>query len=213
MKHDCVSELMIDRLIAGELATDAAARVRDHAASCPVCGGLLGHAEAVARRFSAAPPPLRRPLRRSAQVGGAATALAAALALVIAAPWRSDPGGIRTKGGPSLGLFVSHGGAVRRGALGEVVAPGDQLQPVITAERAGWIAITAVDGAGLRTVYAAPQPVAAGRDRPLPFSIILDRTPGPTTLTAVFCPGPFALDPPPQGCTRDAFTLDVLDIQ
>ena len=161
----------------------------------------------MARRFAAAPPPLRLAPRRGARVAGAVTALAAAIALVVAAPWRGDP--VRTKGGPSLGLFVSHGGAVRRGASGEVVAPGDQLQPVISAARPGWIAITAVDGIGAHTVYAAPQPIGAGRDRPLPFSIVLDGTRGPTTLTAVFCPGPFALEPPPQGCTRDAITIEI----
>lgn len=209
MMEDCVSELRIDRLLAGELAPDAAARIRSHAASCAVCGGLLARAEAVARSFAAAPPPLRLPARPAVRIAGWAAALAAGVALVVAAPWRGGPDGIRTKGGPSLGLFVSHDGVVRRGASGEVVAPGDRLQPVTTADRAGWIAITAVDGAGTRTVYAAPQPVDAGRDRLLPFSIVLDDTRGPTTITAAFCPGPFALAAPPPDCTRDAVTVEV----
>jgi hypothetical protein len=215
MRQDCVSELLVDRLIAGELATDAAARVRDHAATCADCGDLLGRAEAAARRFAVAPPPLRLPAPRTARIAMASTALAAAVALVVVAAWRpgsgqggSDPAH-RAKGGPSLGLFVSHGGAVHRSQDGEIVAPGDRLQPVTTAMRPGWIALTAVDGAGLHTVYAAPRPLAAGRDQPLPFSIVLDDTRGPTTLTAVFCPLPFALEAPPDGCTRDAITIEI----
>jgi hypothetical protein len=213
MTPDCVSELLIDRWLAGELAADAAARVRDHAATCADCGHVLDRAEATARRFAVAPPPLRLPAPRTVRIAVASAALAAAIALVVVAPWRSGAGGSdpdhRAKGGPSLGLFVSHGGAIHRGQGGEVVAPGDQLQPVTTAARPGWIALTAVDGAGLHTVYAAPQPLAAGRDQPLPFSIVLDDTRGPTTLTAVFCPLPFALEAPPDGCTRDAITLEI----
>jgi hypothetical protein len=209
MRQDCISELWIDRLIAGELTAEAAARVRHHAARCAECGGLLDHAEDIAQRFAAAPPPLRLPAPRAARVTVAATALVAAIALVVAAPWRGDPDAVRTKGGPSLGLFVAHGGAIRRVVPGEVVAPGDQLQPVITTEHPGWIAVTAVDGAGQRTVYAAPQPVGAGRDRPLPFSIVLDATRGPTTLTAVFCSGPFVLAAVPHDCTGDTIALEI----
>jgi len=214
MRQDCVSELLIDRLLAGELPVDATARVRGHAATCADCGDLLGRAEAAARRFAEARPPLRLPAPRTARIAAASAALAAVVALVIAAPWRSRSGEAgdpdhRTKGGPSLGLFVSHGGALHRSQPGEIVAPGDQLQPVTTAMRPGWIALTAVDGAGLYTIYAAPQPLAAGRDRPLAFSIVLDDARGPTTLTAVFCERPFALDAPPDGCTRDAITIEI----
>lgn len=207
MSQNCVSELMIDRLLAGELVPEAAARVRVHAATCASCGDLLGRAEVVAARFATKAPPLRLAPRRVTRVAGAAAALAAVLALVWIAPWRSD--GVRTKGVPSLGVFISHDGAVRRAANHDTAAPGDRLQPVTTAVRAGWIAITATDGAGARTIYAAPQPVGAGRDRPLPFSIILDETRGLTTITAVFCRAPFALDAPPTECTTDAIALEV----
>jgi len=209
MRQDCVSELMIDRLIAGELDGDAALRIRAHAASCDDCGGLLGQAEAVARSFAVERPALRLPGRRAIRAAAGVAALAAGVALVVSAPWRGDPDGVQTKGRPSLGVFVSHGGELRRGVDGEVVAPGDRLQPVVTMQRAGWIAITAVDGAGMHTVYAAPQPVAAGRDRPLPFSIVLDDTRGRTAITVVFCGEPFALDQVPPGCTRDTIALEV----
>jgi hypothetical protein len=207
MTSDCASELMIDRMIAGELAAEAAAGIRGHAATCASCGELVASAESARRRFAAAPPPLRLPGRR-ARVAGAAAA-AAALAVALVAVWRAGPDGVRTKGGASLGVFVSHHGVLRRGGAGEVVAPGDRLQLVTATDRAGWIAITALDGRGARTVYAAPRPVGAGRDRPLPFSIVLDDALGPTTITAVFCAESFALEAPPPGCTRDAIRLEV----
>jgi hypothetical protein len=230
MTGACVSELMIDRLLAGELAADTTAQIRAHTDGCASCGRLLRDAEAVARRFAAAPPPLQldgtarpaRPVRAGAVA--AAVACAAAVAIVVAAPWRdrraseAGPGapgvqgtvaGARTKGAPSLGVFISHGGELRRAEAGEAVAPGDRLQLVTSSERAAWIAVSAVDGVSVRTVYAPPQPLAAGRERPLPFSIILDATRGTTTITAVFCPERFALDQPPADCTSDAIALEV----
>ena len=199
------SELTIDRMLAGELSHDDAAAVRAHAADCTECGGLLETAEAIGRRFAAAPPPLRFAPRRRTAFVGATAALAAALAIVIAMK-RGDEPEVRTKGRPSIGVFVQHGGVLRRAQSGEVVAPGDRLQLVATTERAGWLAIEAVDGTAAHAVYARSQPVPAGRDRPLPFSIIIDNVLGPTTITATFCPRPFAS---PDECTSDTFALEV----
>jgi len=202
MTASCVSELTIDRLLAGELADPAA--VRAHAAGCATCGGLLRDAEAIAARFATAAPPLGfpDPGRARPVVLAAAAALAAVLALVVWAPWRGGESGVQTKGRPALGVFVSHAGVLRRAVSGEVVAPGDRLQLVTTSERAGSITVSATDGAGTRTVYAERQAVAAGRDRPLGFSIILDEIRGPTAITAVFCAAP-------DDCTTDGFTLEV----
>jgi hypothetical protein len=150
MTQACISELMIDRLLAGELAGEAAAQIRAHAEGCTSCGGLLRDAEAVLQRFAAAPPPawLARPRVSAVSVAGgvvAVVALAAAVAIVIAPSWREPAGGrelaLRTKGKPSLGVFVSHRGELQRTGSGEVVAPGDRLQLVTSSERAGWLAI------------------------------------------------------------------------
>src|SRR5262245_5948538 len=210
MTPSCISELKIDRLLAGELAADDAERARSHAAGCAECGELLRHAEATTRRFAEDRPPLRLAVQRR---GRAAVAIAsAALAVVVVGlairSLRDAPDGIRTKGRAALGFYVSHAGQLRRGRSGDVVAPGDRLQLVTTSERAGWIAVTGVDALAVRQVYAAPQPHAAGRDRALPFSIILDATPGPTTITAVFCAGPFVIDRPAAECVTDAFTIE-----
>jgi hypothetical protein len=207
MTPTCVSELRIDRLVAGELTGAEAAQARGHAASCPPCGALLADAEAVAREFAAARPPLRRPGRAPAIA--AAAAIAAIAAVVVFGPWRDAPVGVRAKGRATLGVFVAHGAAVRRGQPGEVVAPGDRLQLVTTSERAGWLAVTGIDAAGVREVFAAPHLIAAGRDRALGFSIVLDGTRGPQTITAVFCPAPFALGVVPAGCSTDELVVEV----
>jgi hypothetical protein len=212
MTLPCVSELTIDRLLAGELADPAPAEIRGHAATCATCGGLLRDAEGIVARFAAAPPQLAFPdpyRSRAVGIGAAAAALAAAVALVVWAPWRGEQGGVQTKGRPTIGVFVSHAGVLRRAVSGEVVAPGDRLQLVASNERASGLAVSAVDGSGARTVYAAPQAILAGRDRPLGFSIILDETRGRTAITAMFCAEPFALEQPPDDCTADGFTLEV----
>jgi hypothetical protein len=209
MTQPCVSELLIDRLLAGELAPAEAAQARTHAADCAVCHELVSHAEAIARRFAANPPPLRLSShRRGIAVASAAIAMAAAVVVVAIRPPREAPPEVRTKGRVAFGFFVSHAGELRRGQSGEVVAPADRLQLVVTTERAGWIAVTGVDALGVRQVYAEPQPLVAGRDRSLPFSIILDDTLGPSTITGVFCSGPFALAQPPADCTIDAFSIE-----
>ena len=204
MTDACVSELTIDRMLVGELAPAAATRVRAHAGTCTECGALLANAERYAAGFAAHRPALHALRRRRIDL---AAALAAAAAAVVAIAWpRGET--IMTKGGAILGFYVAHGDDLRRGQDREVVAPGDRLQLVTTLDAPAWLAVTGVDAAGTRTVYAAPAPVAAGRDRPLAFSITLDATPGRSTITAVFCPQPFALDRPPAACTSDAFTIE-----
>jgi hypothetical protein len=208
MTEPCVSELSIDRMLAGELAPSVAENLRAHASGCSRCGSLLAQAEAIAARFAAQPPALRLPGRHRSLViglGGAVAAAGIVLALVFS---RGDARGVRTKGSAAVGFFVLHGGELRRGQTGEVVAPGDGLQLVATTDRPSWIAVTGVDATGVRAIYGAPEPLAAGRDRPLPFSIILDATLGRSTITAVFCPGRFELDRPSEGCTSDAFTIE-----
>lgn len=209
MTESCVSELFVDQLVTGELSPEVAAQTRAHAASCASCGQLVAEAEAVAQRFAADPPPLRLPPRRRRRyaVLGAAAVAAAAFAIALV-PARERANGVRVKGPASLGAFVSHAGAMRRAQPGEVVAPGDVVQLVTTSEGDGWIAVTGTEGSAARTVYAAPQPLTAGRDRTLPFSIVIDDTLGPTTITAVFCKTQFTLERIPEPCTRDELTLE-----
>ena len=92
-----VSELSIDRLLAGEVPAEDAAAMRDHARACKACGDRLVEAETVQRDFAAIAPRLAIAVRRRrtaviASVGAAVTALAAACFLVVAWPGTRDPG-------------------------------------------------------------------------------------------------------------------------
>lgn len=203
--NPCVSDLAIDRLLAGEQSDLDATATRDHASSCSRCGALLDDALATRRAFAAAPPPLRLPDRRRRVAAGLVAAAAAAIVALIV--WPRGDTGTRVKGHALLGFFVSHAGEVRRGATGEHVRPGDQLELYTTAGEPGWLAVTSIDGAGVRSVYIAPRPIAMGHEEILPLAIALDATLGDETITGIFCPGPFDATSPPDGCTTDRFTL------
>jgi len=203
----CISELAIDRLLAGELPLLEATAAREHAIRCNRCGGMLDDAVSVQAEFHAAPPPLRLPLpfarrrRFAPYVAGAAAA--AVLVLLVA---RRDPEqtGTHTKGliAPRLGFFVAHDGTVRRGATGERVVPGDRIELATSSAEPGWLTVTSVDGAGVHSVYVPTRAYGAGSDQVLPFAIELDDALGLETVTATFCPMPGA-----RGCTTETFTL------
>jgi hypothetical protein len=213
-----ISELAIDRLVAGELTMLDADAARSHAAGCARCGGLLDDALATKARFAADIPQLALPVplraRRSTRlwaiVAGGMLAAAAAIVLLVRArgPADGDVDGTRAKGRAHLGFYVSHAGDVRRGAGGERVVPGDAIELYSNAVDYGWFAVTSVDGAGARTVYIAPRPYAPGREEIVPQSIVLDATLGTETITGIFCAGPFDPAAPPDDCTFDRFTIE-----
>jgi hypothetical protein len=209
-----VSELAIDRMLAGELSAVEARAVGDHARTCARCGTLYDEAKAARADFARVCPPLRLPGSRprlAIPIGAVAT-LAAALAVVIAWPrTRAEPT-VRAKGSAIVGFFVAHGNQVRRGSVRETVVPGDRIELVTTTTSAAWFAAVSDDAAGTRSVYVALQPIVAGREQLQPMSIELDGVLGSELVSAVFCTGPFDpvsidLRTPPAGCTVDRFTL------
>ena len=205
-----VSELAVDRLIAGEITGEDAAAMRDHLATCARCAPLYADAEAVQRAFAADRPPLALPppvvRRRTAVLASAGAALAAAFAVVIAWP-RATTTGTRTKGAAIVGFFVAHGSDVRRGAVREVVTPGDRIELATTTTEPGWFAAVSDDATGARSIYVAPQPIAAGQERIVPGAIELDAMLGAETVTGVFCAHAFDAHAIPDDCSRDYFTL------
>ena len=210
-----VSDLAIDRCLAGELTPADAAALRDHASACTRCGALLDDALATQRAFALERPPLglvvplhRR--RRAAIAAGVLAVAAAACALVLVRP--HETAAVRTKGTAILGVFVAHGERVRRGGPTEVIAPGDRIELATTTTEPVWFGAIGDDAAGARSVYVPPQLIATGREQVLPLSIVLDGATGRDTITGVFCAAPFdpvGLDPraPPAGCTVDRVTL------
>lgn len=212
-----VSELAVDRLLAGEIAGPDADAMRDHAASCARCGGLFAEAVAAQRAFAADRPALALPAphvrHRTAVAMSAGAALAAALAVVIAwphggaAPAAPAAAAVRTKGTAIVGFYVAHGTDVRRGALRETVMPGDRVELYTTTTAPAWFAAISDDATGTRTVYVAPQQIEAGPERVLPAAIELDDALGAETVTGVFCPSAFDPRAIPADCTTDRFTL------
>ena len=192
-----VSELSIDRLLAGELAPADVAAMRDHAASCGRCGDLLADALAVRREPL---PRLPLPRRRAPVVAALAAvgALAAAGMLVLAWPHHADV--VRTKGTAVLGFYVSHEGQVRLGHTQEWIDRGDAIELYTTTTAPAWVSVVGAD----RTVYVPPTVVPASREHLLPLSIVLD---GTDTLTATFCADPFDPAAPPADCTVDRITV------
>lgn len=201
-----ISELAIDRLVAGEMRAADAAALRDHAAHCARCGALLDDALACQQQF--VPPSLPVPLRRTRVVMIAATAMVAAAAAVFVAWPKPQADAVRLKGDAIIGFYVAHGGSVRRGAARELVVPGDRIELATTTPKPAWFAAYGVDGRGMRTIYVTPRAIEAGRDVVMPFAIMLDDALGEEVITGIFCDAPFDIDATvPEGCSIDRFTL------
>ena len=204
-----VSELAIDRMLAGEVAAVDAIAIADHAADCTRCRSLLDDAYEVKRAF-AMEPPLDLPIpmiRRRRPAAYIAPLLAAAAAFVFVWWPRSEPEVVRTKGSSLVGFYVAHDDATRVGNTREVVTPGDRIQLFTTTQHRTWIAVIGEDAAANRTLYVEPRAVDAGREQLVPLSITLDATLGDEVVTTVFCSRQFDANAIPADCTTDRFTL------
>lgn len=189
-----VSELSIDRLVAGELPPGDAAAMRDHASACDRCGTLLADALAAKREVL---PRLPLPRRRAPYVAAVAALAAGTLAIVS---WPHAQPMVRTKGTAMLGLYVSHEGRVRLGHAQESIDRGDAIELYTTSDTPKWVAVVGAD----RTVYLPPTVVPASREHLLPMSIVLDDS---DTLTAMFCDARFEIATLPTDCTLDHVTV------
>ena len=135
----CVSDLLLDELLVGELTTAEERAAHAHLDACRACSDRL---QVLRKGRDPLPAPLWRRARRwptAARValGGA---VAAALALfAVRVPDTAIPS-TRTKGGgPRLGYFVKHGDATRPGGAGETVRAGDTLIFTATAATPGFV--------------------------------------------------------------------------
>jgi Domain of unknown function (DUF4384) len=210
----CLSDFLFDRLIASDLAGDAAAEdVRAHLASCARCRNRLAEFEAVeAPAFGSvfAQSLERKPRREAARWTLPAIALAAAAVLVVSARVQRNaesPAATRTKGLLSLDLVLRRtSGEVTRPAQGETVFPGDALRFEVTAARGGFVAVLGLDAAGAVTVYApvseSTSHLEAGAPTVLPGSVVADSTLGPERIVAVLCTKLTALDHLRQAALR-----------
>ena len=202
----CPSALLLDEWLSGELTPARAADVEAHVEGCALCQSRRAERTETRRSFEAAAPSFAA-LARSARsrrwpwIAGASTlAAAAALALVVGAPWGTagrwnDAGegsGTRAKGNPaSLGWVVRRGARVFAPSPEESLRAGDALRFTVSARERVFVAIFGLDSAGRLSVYHPDtdelSQVDPGKDQPLPTAIALDATPGDERLYGVFC--------------------------
>jgi len=203
----CLSDLTLDRLLAGEL-DDPAVRgqrdiVRAHLAACPSC--QQRRAEIEAQPALAPDPELRRSLPRRPGSGwrlpllAAMSVVAAAAAVVLFARPRPhgappEPATTRIKGG-EFGFEVvfksksdGRGGTV----LPHVpLHPGDVIGFRVRSRSGGYLAIVSVDGAGVVSSYlpgpAGAMPLLPPGAQTVEGGVSLDAVAGRETLVAVLC--------------------------
>lgn len=219
----CLSDLVLDELLAGELP-EGAPDPRPHLASCGACAArysafeaerdaLAGTLQDGVLPFEAAadePVSLAAHRARKGRLALVATTLAAAAALALVALWpRPDEGAIRLKGGgDSLSLWVERGGALEVGGPGERLHPGEILHFGVSLAEDRHVAVLSVDGAGTASAYFPPnaattQPMSAGAWRRLPMATRLDAVLGAERLYGLFCAQPTALRPLLDALARD----------
>ncbi|HEY0711739.1 MAG TPA: hypothetical protein VGF45_03640, partial [Polyangia bacterium] len=159
----CLSELRLDRFVAGEIteedARDEHAAVTAHLADCARCSERLATRREEQRAFAAAAPalilPTRKPsrpgLRRFAPALGVVAALAAAI-LIFRRPVPPSSETIMTKGRAQVRYFIRDGvsGAVREGGRHERVHAGDQIRFAfpVAPDVPPYVAVVARDGGG-----------------------------------------------------------------
>ena len=206
----CLSDLRLDELRAGELVGAAAAAAADHVAGCAECRAREHTLAAERDRFRAELPSIvRRRGRWPTVIAGAVAAAAAAVVVIAVLPRDTELN--RTKGGAHLGFVVQRGGAMRVGATGEVVHPGDTLNYLVTTTKPAYVTVLGRDARGRVTVYVPAARVDAGRDVELPIATRLDGTIGHEEIVAVFCADETAVssaDAPPAGCTIDRLAIE-----
>lgn len=203
----CPPAAVLEAMSAGEAVPEA---TRTHVAGCPDCHGQLQALTTAREAFVRAKPPdlfLRQLERRAASqpqrglrwllpVLGACVPL---LALLVLVPRLSEDG-VTMKGGAFRVVASRAGGTPELLGPDAQVRPGDALRFAYEAPEAGHLLILELDGRGTASVFyplgsatSAPQP-AAQRDF-LPGSVVLDDSPGPEWLLAVFSPRPLEAAP------------------
>lgn len=214
LSERCLSDLALDRLLAGESGAEARAQAGAHLAECAACEARHATLLADRERFDAevfvaglsaraardakiasAPRPIAP---RRARLRSALSAMSAAAAVVLVAIAMPRPSGddVRTKGGESLELFVRHAdGRVDRVAPGETLRPGDAIRFSLSTPRGGYVAIAGMDSRPSVSAYAPVSsdtaiPMGAVRGHVLDGSIVLDDATGPERIVAFLCREP-----------------------
>jgi hypothetical protein len=195
----CLSDHVLDRLVAGELHGAPADEARGHLSTCGVCTAQFETFREGASHFpsevsiqaevkAVCQRQRRHTIRRFAMsFSGAAAAVLLALVVLPA----EEPA-VRTKGGLSLEVIAKHGdGKVEQVLPGARLSPGDAIRFRIASEEGGYLAIAGIDSAQVVSIYHAPVKIERSeKERLLEGSIILDGTLGPEQIAAIVCHEP-----------------------
>lgn len=196
-----LSDLALDRLLAGELDGAAGEGVRAHLAQCAACEArrveltreaeafpqsvwIAGEAAKVKKQLDAGPARRFAPL-----AGVTAFAAAASVAAVafLAGPRVDDA--TQTKGGAvGLELYARLAdGRVEKLEEGALLGAGDAIRFQVTTDRAGSLSIVGVDGAGTVSTYLQTSLPQAVRGELLEGSVVLDDAPIAERFFAILC--------------------------
>lgn len=216
----CLSDLALDRLVAGDSSAADQAR---HLDTCPRCRERLALLEATraqaapeiermlgiaqARVRTVPPAPSLRP--RGFSWGRLALAGAALLALALAWPLLRDPVPVVPAGdlpaetirikGVSMRFFVQRGDRVAPGVSGDPYRPGDSLRFVVSSDAPRNLLLVGVEASGRVSVYHPfggdrSAPLEAGTDIALPDSLVLDDSTEDEAFLGLFTDQPLEVD-------------------
>jgi hypothetical protein len=230
---DCLSDLVFDRLLAGEIDDQQRRFVASHLEKCIDCQARYKEIIIGQQSFQNAANGIvlkgnkekssRRPLNFYWLAASSAALIILFTGLWIAVFDQRDLG-TRTKGDNKIGFFVKHGAKVRQGSPGEVICPGDSLRFVYSSRQPTYLAIVSVDQAQQVSVYypdgKTAKLIEAGREIALPESVVVDDVLGQETFYGLFCREPVELErikqifagqpnkpPIPDVCTVDSFQI------
>jgi len=202
----------------GEASPAERAWIDAHLARCARCAEMRASFESHRREVAGAAPArapeglkmrlarLRKPWWRGRWVG-ATLLVPAALATIAVltlrgstqAPHEVAPE-ITVKGGTAFNVVMRRGRRVSPVRAGERLRSGDQIRFVLQHVRYPFVLIASVDGSGHANVYVPYEgktsvEIQVGDQVEIPGSIVVDESPGPERLFALFSRQPLAAGP------------------
>lgn len=207
----CVSDLRIDRMLAGELGAEAVESIEAHAAECDQCEQRITLLRRSALDLRAELPQLAAEPPSNVRWGVFVATIGTLAAAVLLGWWVLDraalpsssplppPEGFkvatRLKGGSSVDVLVRRGTRTFVMTAEDTVSPGDVLEISYTRANDGFVAVFDVDGDVVEAVYpqattARTVDAPAGRAVALDVAFELDDSPHREWLWVVFCDAP-----------------------
>ncbi len=171
---ECLSDLVIDEALSGELPIQARSEIERHLAECTRCRNrwddiekeraqFLSNTpsfETLAAKVAHAAKPRKKTWNTPWLAGLGAAAAAAVVFMLVRQP--SQPIALeetkpaaqsnkqqtittRSKGGPHIGFFIKRGNTINQGRSGAIVHPGDRLRFTYSSDTPRYLALFNLD--------------------------------------------------------------------